>query len=360
MILTILLIVAGLALLIKSSDWLVESAAALAKRLGVPELTIGLTIVAVGTSLPEMVSAVTSSLIGQPQLALGNVIGSNLSNLCWILGLSSLLATIKTKEVELKRDGYIMLSVTTIFMLMGFRGYLDAFSGLILILIFSVYTLFLIQSGAKKKKHYFSEFLDYFFNFKYLTTIKDINEKIFTKRRIRKRDKVVAVRYKESGHLEKKAEVSAKELLIKDILTIVLSMVGVIAGGWLFITNVSYFADMLGITKTFMGMTLVAIGTTLPELFVAISCIKRKYFYLLIGNVLGSSITNILLVMGLSLLFSNYVVVPDTIRFFTLPFLFLIALVSSVFIRTGWKIDRFEGVILIGAYVFVLLFNYFF
>jgi len=172
MILELLLMIVGLVLLVGGSDKFVESGSGIAKRLGVSDFIIGLTLIAVGTSIPELASSIAAALKGSSGLIVGNLVGSNIANIGLIVGISALIASIKTDETMLKRDGYILLFVSIIFTLLAIRGVIDYIEGLVLLIVYFIYVLFLIETQAViKQKFHFKEFVGYLLKFKFIGTL---------------------------------------------------------------------------------------------------------------------------------------------------------------------------------------------
>ena len=164
-----LFFVIGLVLLVKGSDFFVKSAATIAKKLGVSEFVIGLTLVAVGTSIPELVSSVAASMKHQSGIVMGNFVGSNIANIGLIIGLAAAIAIIKTNEEMLKRDGYIMLFAALSFYFFILDKNISIIETIIFLLLYFVYIMFLFEEKPKfKGKYHFREFIRYFFEFKYI------------------------------------------------------------------------------------------------------------------------------------------------------------------------------------------------
>ena len=165
----ILFFALGLILLVKGSDFLVKSAATLAKKLGVSEFIIGVTLVSLGTSIPELALAIIASIKQQSGLIIGNIVGANIANIGLITGVAATIAIIKTKKEMLKRDGYIMLFAAIIFYIFILNGLISRIEAILLLLLYSAYILFLYEVESKfKAKYHFKEFIDYFFKLKYL------------------------------------------------------------------------------------------------------------------------------------------------------------------------------------------------
>jgi len=344
----LLFLALGLIFLVKGSDYLVNSASTIAKKLGVSDFFIGLTLVAIGTSFPELASAIISSLKGVPELIIGNLFGANIANTGLILGICALIGTIKANEDMLDRDGYIMMFVAVITFLFAMNGIVTAIEGLVLVLIYFAYIRFLIQNRTElEKKLHFKEFLNYFFKFQYLLTIKSRTIKAF------EGEKVVPKTAK-----EKKETRMFKEGLTKDLIIAAAASVALIFGAKLLINEAIWLSDLMGVSKTFIGMTVLALGTTLPELTVSLNAIRKGYGSLVIGNVIGSTIANLALVLGIAAII-NPVAVAATSITYLIPIMLLFAIALMVFLRYNWKITKIEGTLLLLAYIAFVVFMYY-
>jgi len=349
MILTnILILILGLVLLVKGSDFFVKSAASIAKRFGVSKFVIGLTLVALGTSIPELASSIAASLKGSSGLVIGNVIGSNIANIGLIIGIAAVLSVIKTRENMLKRDGYILAFVSLIFLVFLFNGIVSRIEALILLLLYLAYVFFLFEKRPEYKgKYHFNEFIDYFWNFRYLTTIKSKLVSNFKNK-------------KELGSLEKmQIKRLFRAALIKDFMILLLGGISLVIGAKFLIEQALFFADILSIPDTLIGISLVALGTSLPELMVTISAARKGYATLAVGSIIGSNIANILLIVGVAGLIFPLEIIRSTILF-SAPFMILISLLLLVFIRSNWKLKRVEGVIFILSYIAFMIFILFY
>lgn len=345
-----LILIAGLALLVKGSDKFVSASSRIAKRFGVSDFFIGLTLVAVGTSLPELAAALFAIKTGASSLVVGNLIGSNIANIGLVIGIAALMGSIVTREEMLKRDGYIMLLIVLLFVSFAANGTVSAFEGVILLLFYFAYILFLLQGKEEReKKLQFDSFLEYFFKFKYLLTIKTHAVKIFTKRNHKPAPKTVH---------EKQATEAFKEGLVKNFLVVIISLTALIYGAKLVIDNALVISSELGIAESFIGLSLIAIGTSLPELSVAINAVRKGFGGIVIGNVIGSNIANLALVFAIT-----STVAPVSVSIFSLTYLIpamvLFSIVFLMAVRNEWKIKRKEGIGLLITYVLFLLFMFF-
>jgi len=240
----IALLLLGFVLLIKGSEQFVNSASTIAKKLGVSDFFIGLTLVAIGTSLPELASTIVSSLKGASELIVGNLIGANIANIGFILGLATLIGVIRINEDLIERDGYIMMFISVLIFLFAINGIVSPVEGLVLLLVYFVYILFLLHTRDElEKKMHFKEFLNYFFRFQYLATIKTHAVKAFYKEEVKPKTRE-----------EKTATKLFKESLFKDFLISGISLISLIVGARVLINEVIWAADVVGVSQTFIGM----------------------------------------------------------------------------------------------------------
>jgi cation:H+ antiporter len=338
MITNILILLIGLILLVKGSDYFVKSASSIAKKLGVSEFVIGLTLVAVGTSIPELASSVAASLAHSSGIVIGNVVGSNIANIALIVGGTALLTVVKTDTEMLKRDGYIMMFAAVLIFVIAFDLQLSRIDAIVLLLFYVAYIFFLFENKTKYEgKFYFKEFVTYFFKFKY---IKSINQRVRT-----------GVDNRNSG--KRTSNVFSESVFKKDILILLLSGIAVIFGAKYLVEEAMFFAQRFQIPDTFIGITLVAVGTSLPELMVTVSAARKGYGNIAIGNVIGSNITNIFLILGISSLIFPLEITQFSITF-TIPFMIFISLILLWFISTHWEIRKKEGITLILLYALFL------
>ena len=247
-VLSVLMLVVGFVLLVKGADWFVDGAAALAGKLGIPQLVIGLTIVAMGTSLPEAAVSITSALHGSTGITVGNVVGSNIMNILVILGTSAVITNVRIQKSTLKYELPFMLLITVAFLVMGMLGgEFTRLDGVILLGFMIVYLIYLLNL-AKKGTEEEEEFKDM--------------------------------------------------PIWKCVVGIVLGAVMIVGGSNLVVDGASDIASAMGISDRIIGLTIVAFGTSLPELVTSVSAAKKGNAVIAIGNIVGSNIFNILFVLG--------------------------------------------------------------
>src|SRR3989338_8247132 len=279
-----------LLVLVKSSEMFVEYAARLARRLGLSPLIIGLTVVAVGTSLPEIAASVTAALNNSGDLAMANVLGSNAANIGIIFGLITLFYGLKIQRKVLLRDALTMVFATVLLGVMLRDFTLDKFEGAVLLIFFVAYILFLARKKPKwAEQTDFKGFLLYAFQLKFLSDA--------------------------SGYVLKLADNKMQKSMIKKHILIDAAAIIVFLALILFSSKyaVDYgvrLADVLNISHGILGLKLVSIGTSLPELSVSLVAARKGLFEIVVGNVLGSNVTNIFLVAGLSAIAGPPVIPP--------------------------------------------------
>ena len=318
-LLNILFLVIGFVLLIKGADYFVDGAAAAAKLMKISTLVIGLTVVAFGTSAPELAVSLAAAIKGSNSIALGNVVGSNMLNFFLITGISAIITPIAAKPVVLKRDYTISLIAAALVFALGFIGQrLGRIDGIILTLCIIAYVVFLIISSKKAG----DEGED---DFKTLSPI-------------------------------------------KCVLFILLGLTGVVLGGQLVVTGAQTIAKWLGMSEALIALTVVALGTSLPELVTSVMAARKGETDLALGNVLGSNIFNLLLILGVSATVRP--MIPDTpleiIGFNeTMLDLGIFVIASIIFFFPVWKRKQFTrpiGVALVIFYAayfaFIMMRNY--
>ncbi len=256
MMLHVLLLTVGFVFLVKGADWFVEGAAGIAKKLGIPQLVIGLTIVAMGTSMPEAAVSITSALSGSAGISIGNVVGSNILNILIILGITAVLTNVRIQKTTFRYEIPFMIGITIILMAFGITGNQITFLEGILF-----WLLFLI-------------FLGYLF--------------VISKK----------------GSVQDEEEI--KELpLWKGVLGIIIGGILVVKGSDFAVEGATEIARYFGMSERFIGLTIVAFGTSLPELVTSVTAARRGNADIAIGNIVGSNIFNILFVIGTTALICN-------------------------------------------------------
>lgn len=344
-----IMLVLGFLLLIKGSDFLVEAASRIAKKLGVPEFVIGLTLVAVGTSVPELASSLAAAKEGYDSMIIGNLVGSNMANICLILGISSILATIKVDKSMLKRDGYIMIGAIVLFYLFALTGMIKWYMGVVFLVLYFAYVMFLIKNKDSHKEHEFSDFVSYFFKLEYLITVHT-----HAVRRIRQNKRL---KERVFGY-HRKIYTAFQEGLVKDLLIMALSLVAIVFGAEYLVTGAMWLAGLLHISSGLIGLSIIAIGTSLPELSVSIIAAIKKYGDMSVGNIIGSNIANIFLIMGTTSIINPLSIDWQTL-YFVGPFTILMSVVFVLLLQNhNHTIKKEHGILLLTIYLLFMAFMF--
>ncbi|MEO9649321.1 MAG: calcium/sodium antiporter [Roseobacter sp.] len=302
----------GLLILLLAGDSLVKGAVNLSLRLGVPALIVSLTIVAFGTSAPELLISVQAILDNAPGLALGNVVGSNTANILLVLGIPALLATMHTSECNTRKTYVFMMMASVLFIALAFRGVFDWMSGVVLL-----GALAFVLGDAFRDAH--------------------------LHRRACKADE------------EEEPEGADPNLPMWRILIfLALGLVGLPLGADLLVDNATIIAKQYGISDTVIGLTLVAIGTSLPELATTVMAALRRQADVALGNVIGSNMFNLLAIIGVSSFVGQIPVDPEFLNFDFWVMLAASAMLAP-FVFAGWNITRIWGVVLSVLYVSYLV-----
>ncbi len=304
----------GLVILLLAGDSLVKGAVNLSLRLGVPALIVSLTIVAFGTSAPELLIAIQAVMEDAPGLALGNVVGSNIANILMVLGVPALIAVMHTSECDTRKTYKFMIAATILFIALAFRGVFDWIAGLVLLA-----ALGFVLFDAFREAH--------------------------------AHRKACAEATEEE---EEEVEGADPSLPLKRIvLFIFLGMVGLPLGADLLVDNATIIARTYGISDTVIGLTLVAIGTSLPELATTVMAALRKQADVALGNVIGSNMFNLLAIIGIASLFGPIPVDEDFIKL-DLWVMLAASLLIIPFVFMRYDLNRVSGLALGGLYVVYL------
>jgi len=310
---TILMLLAGLVLLVVGAELLVRGASKIAVITGISPLVIGLTIVAYGTSSPEMAVSIQASLAGQADISVGNVVGSNIFNVLAILGLASIISPLPVAQQLIRLDVPIMIGVSVLLLLFSSDGNLNRIEGILLFAGAVTYTVFLIYQSRKEQ------------------------------------NAAVQAEYEQEFGGDRQ---SSSQTWIINIL-LILGGLGLLVLGSQWLTDSSVaIARSFGISELVIGLTLVAAGTSLPELASSVVASIKGEQDNAVGNVVGSNIFNILAVLGLSAAFSSTgVTVSSAAINFDIPFMIAVAIACLPIFFTGNRIARPEGVLFLGYYV---------
>ena len=297
-VLQLALLALGFVMLVKGSDWFVDGAAGIAAKFRIPQIIIGLTIVAMGTSAPEAAVSITAATAGSADITVGNVVGSNIMNVLVILGLASAIIPIAVGKSTLKIDIPFMIAISAIFLLLGWDGTITRIDGLVLVALFAGYIGYMIWE---------------------------------------------AIHSNEEGD-------EIKDMPIwKLLLSTVIGMALIIFGADVAVDAATKLAQIFGMSERFIGLTVVALGTSLPELFTSVTAARKGNADIAIGNIVGSNIFNILFVVGLSSMVIN---VPFAANF---RIDMLVAIASCVFLwlaaLKSKKLARWAGFTMLLGYV---------
>ncbi|MDY6932009.1 MAG: calcium/sodium antiporter [Halobacteriota archaeon] len=297
LLLFIIALLAGFAIMIKSADVVTDHASSISKKRGISEMTIGMILVALATSLPELGVSTTSAFFGKTDIALGNVLGSNVANIALVLGICALIRPIEIDRRAVEFDGFWMLISTAVVAFLMYIGDFGRIDGGISLLVFFVFIYFLRR-----------------------------NEK--------------------SGSVTEKSD----ESILIDIVASLVAGILVWIGSWLVMYGIEGFAEAFGVNPIYLALTVVALGTSLPELVVSVSALRKGMRSISVGNLIGSNMFNLLIVLGLSSIIRPIPISPS-IRTFYVPMVILTSVLGVIFMRTGWEAKRWEGTVLLGLYV---------
>lgn len=308
-----IILLLGFIFLIKGADLFVDGASSISKALKIPPILIGLTVVAFGTSAPEAAVSINAALSGSNEIAVGNIVGSNIFNILVVVGISSIIYPLKIQKMTiLKEFPFVFLSSIALIIL-SFDKLLQGSSldvltradGLMLLLIFLVFLYYLIEMAISSKDESSND---------------NINSEPF----------------------------------FKSIIKSIIGVAGIIFGADLVVSSSSQIATSFGMSESLVGLTIVSIGTSLPELVTSIVAAIKKESDIAMGNVIGSNIFNILFVLGLSSLITPIPVNP--IMMFDMLFLIFVTLIAFAFSITKKLVVRSEGIVLSAIYIFYLAF----
>ena len=313
MLLQFALLVLGFVCLVKGSDWFVDGAAGIATKFGIPQLIIGLTIVAMGTSAPEAAVSITAAANGSADITIGNIVGSNILNVLIILGLSAVVFPLTVAKSTILIDIPVTIGVTILLFVLGLDGNITRIDGIIMLVIFVSYLGFLIWSAKREK-----------------SLGQDLDSS------------------SEENTEEKPLSIG------KAILLTVIGLALVILGSRFVVDSASFIARRFGLSERFIGLTIVALGTSLPELFTSVVAASKKNCDIAIGNIIGSNLFNILFVVGLS---SLIIPVPFAEAFRIDTLVALGAVVALLlFCLPKKRLSRLGGAIFLLAYLAYFIF----
>lgn len=305
-----ILIIIGFVLLIKGADWFVDGCSNVASALGIPSLIIGLTIVAFGTSAPEAAVSVTASIKGMNDISLGNVVGSNICNLLLVLGVSGMFGNLTARRKIITRDFIYCIFASVVLLILSFgffvpsgsRGVITRTNGLILLCFLGIYLYALVIDALK--------------------SVKDHEDKT--------------------------------EFKSKDILFILVGIFGIIFGGQLVVECATDIAYMFNISQNVVALTIVAIGTSLPELVTSVVAVKKGKTDIAIGNVVGSNIFNIFFILGMSSAISPITFGVES--FIDILVMVVVSFMTYLLLLKNKRIGNKKGIILLGCYFIYMVY----
>jgi len=315
-IINVILIAIGLSMLFAGSELLIRGSVKIAKRMHISQIVIGLTIVAFGTSTPELVVSVSSALQGQPDISLGNIIGSNIINISLILGLSAAIFPIAVNIKTIRREIPIMLAVSLFLIPISLDGTISKIEGGLLVISLIIFVYYSYRQSKKENN----------------SIELNINDNVNT------------ISNNEKSYFP----------IIINLLFILLGIALLYFGSKFTIDNAVSIANIFGISERIIGLTIIAIGTSLPELITSVRAALKKHADLSIGNIIGSNIFNILEILGISSLIVGINVNSDIFIDYIIMIGFSVVLIPLM--RSGFIISKKEGYVLTCAYVLYLIF----
>ena len=311
--LNIVLFLVGLLFLIKGSDFFVEAASQIARNYNIPEIVIGLTLVSIGTSLPEFATDVYASVKGSGGIVIGDLVGSNITNIALVLGVAILmLGTMPSPKAVVKRDALFMLGVFFLFAGISFlgNGKFGRIGGLVMLILMAGYLFYLFKHREALKE---------------LEEGEDFNEDVFSS-------------------------------IAKAWVFLFLGIVMIFLGAKAMVDNVICVAERFHMSEGLIAATIVAFGTSVPELAVTVTSIRKGKKGIALGNIIGSCIFNILLIMGLCAIINPVEIEPDLLHV-VIPVMLLCGGMLVVFMRTGWRLVKAEGIAFLTVYIGYLIYN---
>jgi cation:H+ antiporter len=302
--------VGGIGILYFGAEWLVRGAARLAGSLGVSPIVVGLTVVSFGTSAPELVVAVVASVRGNSDLAIGNVLGSNLANIGLILGITALIRPLDVAARVVWREVPLMLLVTASLYPLALDHSLSRGDGVILLMVLAAYLLFVFQAAETEAPEIRGEYENFM----------------------------------------KASQQGPGKVSLTDVGLVVGGCAALVAGGYAIVESAVAVATSLGVSQVVIGLTVVAVGTSLPELATSVVAALRNEADIAVGNIIGSNIFNVAAILGTASVV-NPMRISHTVLVRELPAVLMMSLLLLPMLRTEWRIHRWEGALLLGCYL---------
>ncbi len=310
MLLQIILLLAGLTGLYFGAEWLVKGASRFARSFNIRPIVIGLTIVAFGTSMPELVTSVVAGIKHLSDIAVGNIVGSNIANIGLILGLAAIVQPLTIDMRLLSREMPIMIGISLLLYFMGWDGILSRLEGGILLVGIVTYTCYVYRMALKESKAVEQEYEEF-----------------------------VGAAY---------------DSILKDIFWIIIGLVALVGGAYLLVHSAIYIARVVGISELVIGLTVIAVGTSLPELATSMVAAIRKESDISVGNVIGSNIFNILAVLGIAAIIQPLQINPISLRI-DMPVMLFFSMALIPMITWRFVLTRGQGIFLLVGYSVYLL-----
>lgn len=314
---TFLILILGFIFLIKGADLFVEGAASIARKFNVPSMIIGLTIVAMGTSAPEAAVSITSSLAGQNDMSVANIVGSNFFNILIVLGVSSIIAKLPVEKNTLKKDSPFLIIVSAMLLFFAIDFNISRIEGILFLVVFTYFLISTIKSAKKS------------------TSEEQVS----------------------GGEIAVAIEATpVKEVpMATTIILSIVGIVGIVLGGDMVVKSATTIATSFGMSPNLVGLTIVAVGTSLPEFVTSVIATKKGETEIAIGNVIGSNIFNILLILGLASTISPITI--STLAIFDIIFMLAITILLHIFMKRDKSLVKGEGIILIVLYVLYMAYT---
>lgn len=343
----LLIFIAAMAFLVKGADYFVEYSGHIAKRLGVSDFIIGLTVTSIGTSLPELASSVSAALNDRPGIIVGNVVGSNIANIGLILGVSALFKGFKTERAMHDRDGFIMLASVVLFFFYSRDNVISVWESLSFLLFYALYLLFIFKVESDRVEVQFRDFMRFVFDFEYVEPIR---------RRMRRPGTAKsALTGVDPDFVETRSEKAGRaRILALEGSVVLLSGLAILVSARYVVTEATWIAGILGVPDNIIGLSLIAVGTSLPELLVSVSAVRQNRGGIVVGNIIGSNIANVLLIFGVCGLIGPVGIAESSVVY-TIPIMLFFSLAVIYFIKSDWEVRRSQGAIAIFAYLVFML-----
>lgn len=310
MLIALVSVVVGMVILVITAELMVRSAVGISTALGIPSLIVGLTVVAFGTSAPEMAMSVGAALSGEgTDITTGNIVGSSTSNILVVLGTAALFGVIAVHSQLVRLEVPLLIVVTGGVWLMASNGVIGSAEGVILLVTLVVYTVVAYRLARAK-----------------------------------------ALKAPIPDRVMKDAQDQARRKLPTNILLVVVSLGGLIYGAGLTVDGATDLAIAFGVSELLVGLTVVAVGTSLPELITSVIAVRKQQSDLAVGTILGSNLFNLLGVFGVTAVVGGGIEIPESMIRVDFPVAFLVTLIALPVLASGLVIERWEGGLMLGVY----------